>query len=143
MCESRNAIKLWVFALLLGLTVGIAYADDASTHEMGLDPSNQPVTESLATDLADDSSSMVDTKSLEPVTEPSCDTDTSIAEALGIDSPLSVSASFGWTCGPCSISACAGRPVGTPCGFNKWCVVTTICATQPYTDRCVCGTDHA
>lgn len=143
MCESRNAIRLWVMALLFGLTVGMAHADDGSTDEMNLDPQNQLMTENLVADLAGDTNVTADTELLESTVEPSCDSDTTLAAALGIESPLTVSASFGWTCGPCSISICANRPVGTPCGFNKWCVVTTVCSTQPFTERCVCGTDHA
>ena len=143
MCESRNVIRLWVFALLFGLTIGAAYAEDGSTREMDLDPRDQPVTESLAADLAADSDVTAETELLETKVEADCSSDTSLAAELGIESPLTMSASFGWTCGPCSISACANRPVGTPCGFNRWCVVTTICSTQPFTERCVCGTHHA
>ncbi|MCG8456602.1 MAG: hypothetical protein MI919_10005 [Holophagales bacterium] len=143
MHESRKPITVLVSVLLLGLTVGIAHADNGSTDGMNLDPRNQPVTEDLVADLASDSSVTADTEILETAVEPDCASDTALTAALGMETPLSVSGgSFGWTCGPCSISACANRPVGTRCGFNKFCVVSTICATQPLTDRCVCGTDH-
>lgn len=141
MCESRNAVKLWVIALVLGLTVGMAHAEDASsTDEM-----NQAVTEDLMIDLVDDLTEAADAEILKSTAVASeCASDTSLTAELGIETPLSAAneQSFGWTCGPCSISACANLPVGNPCGFNKWCVVSTVCSTQPYTDRCVCGTDH-
>ena len=144
MCESRNSVRLWVFVLLFGLTVGMAHAADSSTHEMKLDLNNQPVTENLVSDLAGNSNMTADTEILKSAVEPDCASDTTLMAALGIETALSASeSSFGWTCGPCSISACANLPVGTRCGFNKYCVVTTVCSTQPYTDRCVCGTDHA
>lgn len=136
MFESRKLILVLASFLLFGWTVGLAHADTA-------DPSDQPVTETLVADLASDSSVTADTESLEPTAEPDCASSTELAATLGVETALSAStAPSGWTCGPCSISACANRPVGTPCGFNKWCVVSTICSTQPYTDRCVCGTDH-
>ena len=143
MYESRKPIWVWVSVLLFGLTVGMANADNGSADEMKLDPRNQPVTENLVADLAGDSSVTADTEILEPAVEPDCASDTALTAALGMETALSASGGqFGWTCGPCSISACRNLPVGTRCGFNKFCVVSTICSTQPITDRCVCGTDH-
>ena len=143
MYESRKPILMWacLSVLLLGLTVGMAYADTGSTDGMNLDPLDQPVPQNLVVDLASDSSGTADT--LEPAVETGCASDTAVTAALGMESAVSASAApSSWTCGPCSISACANRPVGTSCGFNKYCVVSTVCPTQPYTDRCVCGTDH-
>lgn len=144
MYEARKSVLVLLASVLLfGWTVGMAHADDGSTDGMNLNARNQPVTENLVADFASDSSVAVDTESLETAVEPNCASDTALAATLGMETPLSAStAPSGWTCGPCSISACANLPVGTPCGFNKWCVVSTICSTQPYTDRCVCGTDH-
>lgn len=134
MRKSRNLITVCLFALLFGLTAGMAYADEGSTNDVNLDIQNLPVTESPA----------AGTESLDSAVESNCDSGTAVTEALGMENVLKTenTGSFTWTCGPCSISACANRPVGTSCGFNKWCVVSTTCSTQPLTERCVCGTDH-
>ena len=143
MYESRNLKLVLVSVLLLGSTVGMAYADTGSTDGMNLDLRNQPVTETLVADLASDSSMKADTESLELAVESDCASDTALTAALGMETVVSASvAPSGWTCGPCSVSACANLPVGNPCGLNRWCVVSTTCSTQPLTDRCVCGTDH-
>lgn len=145
MYESRKSIRVWTwtFVLLLGLTVGMAHAHGGSIGGMNSDASNQPMTEDLAADRVSDSSVTADARTLEAAVEPDCASDTSVLEALGIETALSVNESaFSWVCGSCSISACAGRPVGSWCGSGRYCVVSTICPTQPLTDRCVCGTDH-
>ena len=143
MYELRKVIRVWVSVLVFGLTVGIAHADNDSTDGMSLEPRDQSVTENLVVDLATDSSVTADTESLEPAVEPDCASDTALTAALGMETALPViEASFSWTCGSCSISACANRPVGTPCGSGRYCVVTTVCTTQPLTERCVCGTHH-
>ncbi len=144
MYELRKLIRVWVSVLLFGLTVGMAHADNGSADGMNLEPRNQSVTENLVADPASDSSVTADAESLEPAVEPDCASDTALAAALGMETALSVSgAPFGWTCGSCSVSACANRPVGTPCGgFGRYCVVSTVCTSQPLTEKCVCGTDH-
>lgn len=146
MYESRKSIWMSVFTLLFGLAAGMAYAHDGSTHGMNLDTRNQPTPEEVLANVDIDLSVTVDTEisepAFEPVVEPDCDSDTALTITAGMDPALTAS-SFSWTCGSCSISACKNRPVGTPCGIGKWCVVSTIClADQPITDRCVCGTDH-
>lgn len=143
MYELRKVIKVWVSVLVFGLAVGIAHADNDSTDAMSLEPRDPSVVEDLVADLASDSSETADTESLEPAVESGCASDT-LTVALGIEPALPViQASFSWTCGSCSISACANRPVGTPCGIGRYCVVTTICSANPLTDRCVCGWYHA
>ena len=143
MCESRRQIGVWVLVLLFGLTVGMAHADDGSTDEMNLAPRNQPVTENSVADLANDSNATAYTEIFQLAVEPDCTLDTTLTAGLDLETTPPVSAGgFGWTCGSCSISACANRPVGTPCGFGRYCVVSTVCTTQPLTERCVCGTDH-
>lgn len=144
MFELRKPIMVLVSVLLFGLTAGMAHAENSSTAELNLEPRNQPMTENLVADLDSDSSVTADTERLEPAVESDCASDTELTSALGIDTALSVTrASSGWTCGPCSVSACANRPVGTPCGgFGRWCVVSITCPSQPLTDKCVCGTDH-
>ena len=144
MYELRKLIRVWVSVLLFGLTVGVAHAaDSGSTNGMNLEPRDQSVTEDLVPDPASDSSATADTESLEPAVEQDCASDTELTAALGIETALSESRpASSWTCGSCSISACANRPVGTRCGFNGYCVVSTVCTVQPLTERCVCGTDH-
>ena len=144
MYELRTLIRVWVSVLLFGLTIGMAHADNGSTDAINLEPRNQSVTEDLVADPASDSSVTADTESLEPADEPDCASDTALTAALGMEIALPVSeASSGWTCGSCSVSACANRPVGTFCGsFGRRCVVSTVCTSQPLTEKCVCGTDH-
>ncbi len=144
MNELRKLIRVSVSVLLFGLTVGMAHADNDSTDGMNPEPRNPSVTENLVADLASDSSVTADPESLESSVEPDCPSDTAFTAALGMETALPMSAaSFGWTCGPCSVSACANRPVGTSCGgFGRTCVVSISCTTQPLTDKCVCGTDH-
>lgn len=142
MYESRKAIRVLVSVLLFGLLVGVAHADNGSTEVTNPDPLDHPATETLVADLASDS---IVTADAEPAVSPDCASDTAVTAALGIEDVLSASvASSGsaWTCGPCSVSACANLPVGNRCGSNRWCVVSTTCSTIPLTDRCVCGTDH-
>lgn len=151
MHESRKTIMVLVSVLLLGLTVGMAHADAGSADGMNLDPRNQPVTENSVVDFAGDSSVTAgkileaDAETLEPAVEKACPSDTALTAALGLESALPVLAGqsgWTWTCGSCSINPCKNVPVGTRCGFNKFCVVTTVCSSQPLTERCVCGTDH-
>ena len=145
MYESRKTIWVSVFVLLFGLAVGMAHADNGSTDGMNLDTRNQPVTEDLVAedlvaDVDSDSSVTADPEIPEPAVEPGCAADTALTTALGMETALSAS-TFAWTCGSCSVSACANRPVGTSCGIGKYCVVSIMCMAD-LRDKCVCGTDH-
>ncbi|MEM9596889.1 MAG: hypothetical protein AAGD06_21645 [Acidobacteriota bacterium] len=142
MYELRKPIMVWMSVLLFGLTVGMAHADSSSTDGMDLEPLNQPVTAAVVADLAVDPAVTTDAVNLDSAVEQDCASDTALTAALGVEPVVPVNSSFTWTCGPCSINACKNLPVGTRCGFNRFCVVSTICSTQPLTDRCVCGTDH-